>query len=305
MISVACKIAATEVVPTGTCGAVDDAGRMLDPRVALRAWSGTCAGPARGVNQDAVFVSPDGRLAIVADGMGGRPGGEVASAVALAAVRQHLAAVRGALVTHGSRRDPGGRRAVREILDRAVQRANQAVLDHGDADAAVRGMGTMLDVIVILGDEAFIAHVGDGRVYLIRGATARQVTDDHTVAEVMRRTGAITAAEAEQSPMRSVLSNAIGIGPTTAIDQVHVRLQPGDRLLACTDGLYDHLSSDDLADRLCGTSARPALDGLLALARGRGGDDDVSVALIDIALPAPLRLDALDATPGPTLPGAP
>jgi serine/threonine protein phosphatase PrpC len=126
------------------------------------------------------------------------------------------------------------------------------------------------------GDEALIAHVGDSRTYLLREGLLTQLTEDHSVAETMRRAGTMDDATAAVSPMRSVLSNAIGVTPTVTVDLLAVALQPGDRLLMCSDGLHDYFTREEVGLHLTGRAPTIGLARLIEQARARGGHDNIT-----------------------------
>jgi serine/threonine protein phosphatase PrpC len=186
---------------------------------------------------------------------------------------------------------------MRELLEGAMRAANHAVFERGQRDRSNHGMGTTLEVVAIVKGQAFIAHAGDSRTYLVRDGSAQQVTFDHTVAQVMRRAGTISPEEAEVSPMRSVLSNAVGISVHLTVDHAVVELQPGDRLLMCTDGLYEYFAPDELSAALSDRPAAAALDALIEGARSRGGADNITGIIVEhvvehvVDAAAPLELD--------------
>ncbi len=256
-------------------------GRRLAVRAALR----TDVGVVRERNEDAAYVDPDGRFAILADGMGGQGAGDIASEMAVDAVRRCLDNV------------PGVRpHEARTLLERAVRLANEAVLARSRRESDKAGMGTTLDVVLITGVDAYVAHVGDSRTYLVADGTARRLTSDHTVAEVMRRAGELTDEEARNSPTRSVLCNAIGIEEATAIDHAHVRLRRGDRLLLCSDGLHEYLPDDEVAPRVGDGDPEVALEALVAHAHEAGGHDNITGVILEL-VEAPRAPDELDDAP--------
>ncbi len=257
----------------------------------------TAVGNVREHNEDHAYVDSDHRYFVVADGMGGQDGGEVASAMAVAVVRNALDAAADVMSTITGTPTQAERGWMRSLLERAVRAANDAVVARGHRDRAHHGMGTTLDVVVILGDQAFVAHVGDSRTYLIRDNAALQLTSDHTVAQAMVDIGVLTREEAARSPMRSVLCNAVGGGtPDIAIDHVHIQLRPGDRVLACTDGLYDYFDEQELALVTSAESCESALDSLIRAACERGGDDNLTGIAIEIA-EAAVPIDPLEDAP--------
>jgi len=236
----------------------------------------TNVGIERALNEDTAHVDPRGRFVVLADGMGGPGFGEVASAIAVEQVRLALESYADAIAAFEAQPSPTGREAIRAAIDQAVRRAHDAVVERGRAESDKHGMGSTLDVVVVTGGEAFVAHVGDSRTYLIRDGRARQVTADHTVAATLARAGALTAEEAETSPLRTVLASAIGLPKMFAVDHGHFELRIGDRLLISSDGLHSHFTADHLARRLASAELDAALLGLIDDARARGGRDNMT-----------------------------
>ena len=144
-----------------------------------------------------------------------------------------------------------GRRGLVQLLQSAVLSAHQAVFQRGQSEPDKQGMGTTLDVVLVAGPEAFVAHVGDSRTYLIRDGKSSQITTDHTVAEVLVIEGKLTIEEAQVSPLRTILVNAIGVSADVGVEMAHVTLKRGDRLLLCSDGLHDYFpAEEEIAQRL-------------------------------------------------------
>jgi hypothetical protein len=170
------------------------------------------------------------------------------------------------------------------LLQSAVLQAHQAVYQRGQAESDKQGMGTTLDVVLIAGGEAFVAHVGDSRTYLIRDGRASQITTDHTVAEVLVIEGKLTIEEAQVSPLRTILVNAIGVSPDVGVEMAHVTLRRGDRLLLCSDGLHDYFPvEEEIAQRLSGEKPGEALAEMVELAKQRGGHDNITGVAVNVA----------------------
>jgi protein phosphatase len=240
----------------------------------------TDVGRVRERNEDAAYVDPAGRFVIVADGMGGNKAGDVASAMAVDVVRTLLEASNLELAALAPKRTM--RKRIRLLLERAVRLANEAVYERGRRDADKADMGTTLEVVVFAGGEAFVAHVGDSRTYLVRGGETTLTTSDHSVAEVMRRAGSLSDADAKTSPMRSVLANAIGITKLVVVDQAHLELRPGDRVLICSDGLYDYFTDREIGTHLADGTQEEALAALVLQARVRGGHDNITGVVVEV-----------------------
>ncbi len=264
---------------------------------AVRGVMQTDVGAVRERNEDAAYVDGRQRFFIVADGMGGHSAGDVASALAVRTVRDALDAASPQLTTYVAAPTPAGRDGIRSLLERAVRAANDAVLTRSLEELDKHGMGTTLEVVVVLGDEAFVGHVGDSRTYLVRDGAAMLATSDHTVAQAMRRAGTLTDTQVEVSPMRSVLSNAIGISADVTVDHVHLRLRARDRLLLCSDGLYDYFAPEELARWISQQASDAALTCLVDQACSRGGADNITGIIVEVPAPASAPADLLDDEP--------
>jgi serine/threonine protein phosphatase PrpC len=270
-------------------------------RVTLETWLVTDIGMVREHNEDSAYMDPSHGFFIVADGMGGHAAGEVASAMAVETVRKTLEDQRGEITAFTTAPTDVGRRSLVQLLQTAVLQAHQAVYQRGQNEPDKAGMGTTLDVVVVAGPEAFVAHVGDSRTYLIRDGRTSQITTDHTVAEVLVIEGKLTIEEAQVSPLRTILVNAIGVSADVGVEMAHVTLKRGDRLLLCSDGLHDYFPSDEeIATRLSEEKPGDALKEMVELAKTRGGHDNitgVAVQVIDVGDSVPGTLDGESTQP--------
>ena len=240
------------------------------PPVALQAASR--AGKVRGTNEDAVWAgrSKAGPLLIVADGMGGLERGEVASRLALEAVRSSLSRAGGLLqpVVPPKR------------LLEAVHAAQRSVRD---ASASAPGtMGTTLTVAWVVGRTAWIAHVGDSRAYLVRAGRVTQLTDDHTWVARQVRQGRLAPGEAGRHRFRNVLLQAIGTDETADVDLLRVPLTKGDRLVLTSDGVTGVLPADTFDGWCLQDDAHGITTGMLDAADELGSPDNASVAVATV-----------------------
>jgi PPM family protein phosphatase len=222
----------------------------------------TDVGRGRPENEDSHLVDPEDGLYAVADGMGGHRAGEVASATAIDALKAAYL---------------GGQR-----LDQAVGAANAAVFARAAEDAALRGMGTTLTAIALHDSTAELGHVGDSRAYLMRDGAVTQVTEDHSLVEQLVREGRLTPEEAQNHPQRAIITRALGVDADVQVDTYRVDLKPGDRLLICSDGLTNMLSDDTIAQTLRRhADPQQAAEILVDMANQAGGDDNITVVLVD------------------------
>ena len=222
----------------------------------------TDVGRGRPENEDSHLVDPEDGLYAVADGMGGHRAGEVASATAIDALKTAYLG--------------GGR------IDQAVGAANAAVFAKAAEDAELRGMGTTLTAIALHDSTAELGHVGDSRAYLMRDGAVTQVTEDHSLVEQLVREGRLTPEEAQTHPQRAIITRALGIDRDVAVDTYRIDLKPGDRLMICSDGLTNMLSDDTIAQTLRRhADPQQAADTLVDMANQAGGDDNITVILLD------------------------
>jgi len=246
----------------------------------VRVGAATHTGRVRSTNEDAYCVlrDPAGAylLLAVADGMGGHEGGEIASALALSTLAREVA--RG-LNTAGA--DPA------VVLAMGVEKANQTVyrtsiqrLGMGGTMLGL-GMGTTLTCSLIVGSRGYIAHVGDSRVYLWREGSLQVITQDHSLVAEMVRDGEIDKDQADQDPRRHVLTRAVGTQANVVPDLTGIDLQPGDRMLLCSDGLSGVVSDQVLGRVLSsGATCDETATGLVGEALEAGGPDNITAVVL-------------------------
>lgn len=223
-------------------------------------------GRVRENNEDYCYA--DGRLFIVADGMGGHQGGEVAS---LAAVEEFLRCERENRAVDPLRR-----------LRACLQAANQAVLRMATGNPELEGMGTTFTVL-LLDRGAYLGHVGDSRAYLLREGGINPLTRDHSLVEKMVREGRLTPGEARWHPRRNIILRAVGLTPNLSADLVRVEVRPGDRILLCTDGLSSQLEDEEISQVLREVEEpEECVTRLVEEANARGGEDNVTVVVVDL-----------------------
>ena len=229
----------------------------------MKVYSMTDIGRVRQLNEDSCYQPERGeRFCAVADGMGGHNAGEVASALAVKTYADYMRAVE---------------RITAEALRAAVVRANDAVYRASQESPEVSGMGTTFSALAMEGKNAFIAHVGDSRVYLVRRGALMQVTMDHTLVEEMVLKGLITAREARVHPKRNIITRALGTEPRVDIDMLQLDLRPGDVFFLCSDGLTNHVTERDILRVSLGASDwQEKLRELVAIALENGGQDNIT-----------------------------
>jgi serine/threonine protein phosphatase PrpC len=247
--------------------------------VVLRAGGSTHVGRLRNINQDSFVLLPDRNLWVVADGMGGHQGGEVASQLAVETLQV-------------SYQEPGAA----SLLD-AIAVANHRIRNAGEADPDLRGMGTTVVAAALVPSEPgpdddpdaperfhlLVANVGDSRGYLFRAGELTQLTEDHSVVADLVREGRITAAEAEVHPQRNIVTRVLGIYETVEVDLWPVDAVSGDRCLLCSDGLFNEVGADQITAVLRRLDdPQEVADELVRLANEGGGRDNITVVVLDV-----------------------
>jgi serine/threonine protein phosphatase PrpC len=209
-----------------------------------------------------------GRLAVVADGMGGYEGGQEASRLAV----ETLVAVY---------REFGGDDP-QEALIEALQTAHEQIREYSFAHPALQGMGTTCTAAAIVQDSLYFVHVGDSRLYLVRDGQITKVTRDHSYVGRLVESGMISPEEAEKHPQRNILTAALGTNPDLIMDSPAVPqpLRAEDVLLICTDGLWGQVRDAEILDAVENKSAEQAGHELINLARERGGPDNITVQIL-------------------------
>ena len=259
------------------------------PRFDFRAEYGvaTDTGSKRSTNEDAFTVAPEFALFAVADGMGGHRAGEVASRLACEEILSTLSsstAIR-AVERYVSNAGLESRRKVLAFLRHAVEQANARIRREALDNPDYSGMGTTLDVVWLARDHAFIAHAGDGRVYLARSRAVLQLTHDHTLAARQSRAPdglAITISEGGGASGSGV-TNALGLSDAVQVDTLFVDLGPRDRLLLCTDGVYGQLEGEQEVSELIRTGTPDATARALIQRASEGGRDNATAVVVEIA----------------------
>jgi len=211
-----------------------------------------------------------GRLLIVADGMGGHEGGQEASHLAVEAIQETYVSASGD--------DP------QAALAAGFHQAHGRIARYASEHPELRGMGTTATAAVILNDHLYYTHIGDSRLYLLRDGSISRQTHDHSYVSRLVENGTLTTAEAEVHPQRHVLTAALGVGLEVSPDApaAPVPVKPNDTVLLCTDGLWGMLSETEIHDIAVAHGAEEACQALVALAKKRGGPDNITVQIVRI-----------------------
>lgn len=230
-----------------------------------KVFQATHVGKVRYNNEDSLIVI-EPETYVVADGMGGVQAGEVASQMLIETVQSFLS------------KTP--RPWYEKILAQAILLANDKILNTARHHEEYHGMGTTATILSMDGKHAHFAHVGDSRLYLLRGDDFKQITEDHSYVETLVKRGEITAAEARLHPMKNILTQAVGALANLHIDADNFPAQSGDKFLLCTDGLTNMVEDADIK-KILQTATEPA-EALIEAALEAGGKDNVTVIVAGV-----------------------
>jgi len=270
-------------------------GRYISLKGKLRAVAATDTGRLREHNEDAIAWDPEIGLFVLADGMGGYNAGEVASGIA---VKTIMNLVREAYATQelsGSDHDTGlSRPGI--ILRDAIARANKIIHQTSKTQEKCEGMGTTVVAGLFFDDRIIVAHVGDSRMYRLRGDRFEQITLDHSLLQELVDRGFYTPEEAQRVTNKNYVTRALGVEPTVEVEIKEHQVQRGDYLVLCSDGLTDMVEDDDihLTISTFGVNLDTVSKQLVQLANDNGGRDNISVMLAEVLEPFPARKGILD-----------
>ncbi|UOQ47921.1 Stp1/IreP family PP2C-type Ser/Thr phosphatase [Gracilibacillus caseinilyticus] len=228
-------------------------------------------GKIRQLNEDAVTVIPrkEALLAVVADGMGGHQAGDIASKLTIEQLEK--------LWTNADVHELD----FKKWLASSIKEVNNLVYQKAQSDSSYQGMGTTVVAAVCTEKDLIIGHIGDSRAYLISKAEWKQVTEDHSLVGELVRSGQLSKEDAQLHPKRNVILKALGTEPDLEPDIFHSDWEGFDRLLICSDGLTNKVSDQELHDVICDTSLDNLGQTLVDLANERGGEDNITLAIVD------------------------
>ncbi len=229
-------------------------------------------GPVRLENQDAVAVyTANGGVPVVAvaDGLGGHLGGKIASRLAIDRLLVEVA-------------EPKGR-SVDRLLREAIAKANLDIFHRAHEDRQLRNMQSTMTALGFTADQAVVAHVGDSRLYRVRGTQVELLTQDHSQAMEMLRLRLLTPEQAANHPARSVLTRSLGAELLTRVDLHRTSIHAGDRFLLCTDGLWTEVTPEEIGAVVSAGEPEAACTTLIRLALERGGADNASAVVANIS----------------------
>ena len=238
----------------------------------MKVFSATDIGRKRQVNQDFIFTSEGAvgnlpNLLVVADGMGGHNAGDFASRYGVSVLVESV------------RKDRNFNPV--KILRNAIEAANREVLTQARIDPAMSGMGTTMVACTIVGGYAYVANVGDSRLY-VQASELTQITQDHSLIAEMVRLGELTPEEGRNHPDKNIITRAVGTSEEVRIDFFDIKLEPGNRILMCSDGLTNMVEDDRISEILKTDEAEKTAQDLVDEANSNGGKDNIAVIVAEV-----------------------
>jgi protein phosphatase len=242
----------------------------------------TDVGRRREKNEDAYLINTSQNLYIVADGMGGHLGGEIASKMAVASVEEIIMELM---------QDPDMTLQAnidvrpndfKGYLRYAISSASNKIYDKSAHDPSLHGMGTTIVTTIFQKGKIYLAHVGDSRCYLLRDGKIKQLTQDHSLITEQLQAGVISSADVRNHKLKNIITRSVGFQEDVDTDIIMKGTKVGDKFLLCTDGLTNMVTTDDLVSILSSNSPREACVALIDLANKNGGDDNVTVIVTEV-----------------------
>ena len=240
----------------------------------------TDVGLKREHNEDSFLVNEELGLYVVCDGMGGHAGGETASRLAVQTVEHELLIAQKRTDRAFASSAPLNESPLALALRDAVEGACAAVFHMSRAHEELSGMGTTCISLLVKDGHALIGHVGDSRAYLVRAGNVWQLSEDHSLVNEQVRAGLLTPEEARHSRLRNVITRSVGYEEDVLVDLVGLETRVGDKFVLCSDGLSNLVADEEIRDAVLDASLDEAPKNLIALANERGGEDNITVIVV-------------------------
>lgn len=258
------------------------AGQPSTRRLKVESAGLTDVGRKRNHNEDSYLVDEELQLFVVADGMGGHAGGGTASRIAVETIDTEVRKAREMSNSPFDAVTTLQDSPVPEVLRSAVERACMAIFSTAQDDPRLSGMGTTVISLLVKDNHAFFAHVGDSRAYLLRGDLIQQISEDHSLVNEQIKAGMITPEEARHSRYKNIITRSVGFEEEVQVDVMGLVAEPGDVFLLCSDGLANMMDDQEMLETVRRHAFKEAPAALIALANERGGDDNITVILVQM-----------------------
>jgi protein phosphatase len=275
-------------MPENYCRGTQKAGQTMTFKDKIKIFGLTDVGRVRDHNEDSIGDNPDLGLVVLADGMGGHRGGEVASAITVSTILEILADKLNN-IKPGDIDKASGYSLQSVAVHDAINRANENVFTSSHENSQYRGMGTTVVVLLFYDDRFTVAHVGDSRLYRYRDSELEQITNDHSLMQELIDRGFYSAEQAENSLNRNLVTRAVGIEESVQVDVLEDVAHSDDIYLLCSDGLTDMVNDDVIKNTIVENSENleKIATELIRLANESGGKDNISVILAKPVKPFP------------------
>jgi serine/threonine protein phosphatase PrpC len=251
-------------------------------QLAVRCHGETDIGRVRQNNEDNFLMLPERFIFAVADGMGGAKAGEVASAMALESLEEQAKISPSPTELYEPKDSDSAGDKVLNWIATAVRKSHKNIWKKSQKEAEMRGMGCTLDFLVLSQDRAFVGHVGDSRIYLIRRGRAYRVTQDHTLAQAQYAAGFLTEEELKTARTRNILLKAMGVAAEVEPDVFTFEIGPGDCFLLCSDGLYEYFQDTEIPKFFDEFELEQIPRKLIETACERGGHDNITAVVVEV-----------------------
>lgn len=240
----------------------------------IKAYAKSDVGKVREINEDAFYISnslDEVQLYMLADGMGGYNGGEIASKLAIQSAKNYI--------ENNFKEIEKDKDSIIQLIGSSIEYANMVVYEKAKENKELSGMGTTLEVCLIYNNRAFIGHIGDSRIYRIRKAIIRKLTQDHSYVQKLVKDGTITPEQAEKHPQKNILLKVLGCNAFIEPDVMVKGFLKEDVLVMCSDGLSNMVTQDDIYKMASGNIEQATVD-LVDKANENGGYDNITVVII-------------------------
>jgi PPM family protein phosphatase len=248
----------------------------------LAVYGASDVGRKRDNNQDSFLIDEESQLYVVADGMGGHAGGGTASRIAVETMQSQLKKARAEKPAAFGKAPDLENSPLPEVLRDAVEAACFNIFHEARGNPALSGMGTTATVLLIQGPYAFVAHVGDSRIYLVRQGEIHQVSDDHSLVNEQIKAGVLTPEEARHSQFKNVITRSVGFEEDVLVDLLGLALEKDDTFIICCDGLSNLVEDPEIGAMVRSEKVEDLPLRLIALANDRGGDDNITVIAVNV-----------------------
>lgn len=250
----------------------------------IKSFGHSDVGRRREKNEDSFLFDDELNLYVVADGMGGHVGGDFASQLAVRTMRETIRALEedpeATLPDSGIAVRPGEYQA---YLRYAIRLSSERIYEKANGDPALHGMGTTTVALLLRDGKAYVANVGDSRVYRIRGSKIEQITKDHSLVGEQIRAGILTEDDARGHRLKNIITRSVGFQEEVDVD-IDIRVvRDGDRFLLCSDGLSNMLEDSEIGDIVSTNNPENGCRRLIDVANERGGDDNITVVIVEAA----------------------